>query len=339
MLLIWYTTGILRAAMKKYRTLKIEIGHRTIIFTILFIIALKFLVMVQSILIGVFIAFLLATAIYPSVNFLHRFRIPRSLSAATIILLLVVTVTLIFASVMPLVVSQTTALLTRLPALIEQLGDYQINSSLLTNQFSSFSGNILRLAYSTVSITIMLMTILVITFYLIQERAHLDERLRYLFGEKSEKAKKLYLEIETQLGKWVRTIGLLMFLIGLQTYIGLELIGIDYALPLALIAGLLEIIPNLGPTIATIPAAIVGFSMSPLHGFLAIGLSILIQQVENNVLVPNLMKSSVGLHPVIVIVALIIGFELGGALLAVLSLPLVLASKIVLQHMYAEKKS
>lgn len=325
--------------MTDTRNLKIEIGHRSIIFAILFILSLKFLVVIQSILITLFISFLLSTAIFPLVNALHRFRIPRALSTAVILVLLVIGVSLIFASIMPLVISQTNAFLIRFPDLLDQLGSYSIDSSFLTSQISNFSGNILRLAFDTFSVGVMLMTILVITFYLVQERAHLDERLRYLFGDRSEKAKKMYLEIETQLGKWVRTMAILMFLIGLQTYIGLELIGIEYALPLALIAGLLEIIPNIGPTIAAIPAAIVGFATSPIHGFLTVGLAALIQQLENNVLVPNLMKSSTGLHPVITIVALLIGFQLGGALLAVLSLPLVLAGKIVLLHFYSEKNS
>lgn len=325
--------------MTDIRNFKIEIGHRSIIFAILFVLALKFLLVIQSILIAVFIAFLLATAIYPLVNTLHRFNIPRTLSTAVILLLLVIGVSLIFASIMPLVISQTTSFLIRFPDFLDQLGNYRIDSSVLTSQISSFSGNILRLAFDTFSLGVMLMTVLVITFYLVQERARLDERLRYLFGDRSEKAKKLYLEIETQLGKWVRTMAILMFLIGLQTYIGLELIGIEYALPLALIAGLLEIIPNIGPTVAAIPAAIVGFATSPVHGLLTIGLAVLIQQFENNVLVPGLMKSSTGLHPVITIVALLIGFKLGGVLLAVLSLPLVLVGKIILIHLYSEKTS
>lgn len=152
--------------MTDTRNLKIEIGHRSIIFAILFILSLKFLVVIQSILITLFISFLLSTAIFPLVNALHRFRIPRALSTAVILVLLVVGVSLIFASIMPLVISQTNAFLIRFPDLLDQLGSYSIDSSVLTSQISNLSGNILRLAFDTFSVGVMLMTILVITFIL-----------------------------------------------------------------------------------------------------------------------------------------------------------------------------
>ncbi|MBI1871967.1 AI-2E family transporter, partial [Candidatus Collierbacteria bacterium] len=100
------------------------------------------------------------------------------------------------------------------------------------------------------------------------------------------------------------------------------------------IAGLLELVPNIGPTIAAVPAVLVGFSVSPTHGFMALGLTVLIQQLENNLIVPKIMQQAIGLHPVVTIVSLLVGFELGGPLLAVLSLPIILGIQVVLPHFH-----
>ena len=323
--------------MSDRQTLKIEIGHRSVIFIIFLLLSLKFISAIQSILISVFIAYLISTAVYPLVNILHRFKIPTSLSALVILSSVIIGLLATLASILPVVITQTSALINKLPILLEQLGNYNIDSNFLTNQIGSFSANILRFAADTLSITIMTFTLFVISFYFIQERSNLDARLRYLFGDKSERAKKLILEIETQLGNWVRTIITLMFIVGILNYLGFRLISLEYALPLAVIAGILELIPNIGPIVATIPATIVGFAISPFHGVMVLSISFLVQQLENSVLVPGLMKNSTGLHPVITIIALLIGYKTGGALLAVLSLPFVLVGKIVLSHLYENK--
>ena len=126
-----------------------------------------------------------------------------------------------------------------------------------------------------------------------------------------------------------------MVFVGTLNYIGFLLIGLPSAIPLAVIAGVLELIPNVGPTVAAIPAVIVGFSISPTHGFLAIGLAILVQQLENNIFVPKVMQKAIGLHPVVTIVVLSIGLKLGGPILAILALPVVLSFRVLFPHFHA----
>lgn len=322
--------------MPDKRSIKIEIGHRTILFTLALLFSLWFVLAVKNIIIAVFIAFLIATAIYPLVNYLARFRIPRALSAVVILLLFVISIIAALASILPVFAAQTSAFINRFPALIEQLEIYniQIDSAVLSDQIASLSRNLLKIALDTFSVGIFVFTIIVISFYLIQERARLDSHLRYLFGGKAEQAKKIYGEVETQLGHWVRAQLFLMLIVGIMNYVGFKLIGIEYAIPLAIIAGLLELIPNIGPTVAAVPAAIVGFATSPIHGLLVLLLSAIVQQLENNFIVPGIMRNFTGLHPIITIVAILIGLKLGGVLLAVLSLPIVLILKIILAHLY-----
>lgn len=317
----------------KQSPVKVEISPKTIVFAVLFILSLWFLIEIKTIIIALLISILLATAVNPLVKRLELYRIPRPLSGAVILILSLGALLAALASLLPPIITQSSLLIRRLPDYLEQLGvsGADIPGS-VSGQLGTVSGNLLRFAVDTFSVSIFIFTIFVMSFYLIQERNKLDNHLKVVFGSQADRYRELIAEIETKLGQWVRSILLLMIIVGSLTYVGLTLIGIDYALPLAIIAGLLEVVPNLGPTIATIPAAIIGFSISPLHGVLVILLSILVQQLENNLIVPQVMRSTIGLHPIITIIAILIGFELGGAVLAILSLPIVLIIQVSLHR-------
>ena len=126
---------------------------------------------------------------------------------------------------------------------------------------------------------------------------------------------------------------ILMLAIGLVTYVGLILLGVRYALPLAVFAGLLEIVPILGPTISTVPAFIVTASQNMFSGLTVIALYFIIQQIENQVLVPVVMRRAVGLNPIVTLTALIIGGKLGGILGLLLAIPITLCVETVINEM------
>ncbi len=128
--------------------------------------------------------------------------------------------------------------------------------------------------------------------------------------------------IELKLGGWLRGQIILMLIIGISTYIGLTLLGVEYALALAVIAGILEIVPIIGPILSAIPALIVAFTVSPIAGFGVIGLYILIQQLENHLVVPKVMQKAVGFNPLVTIIVLMIGGNLLGLMGAILAIPI-----------------
>ena len=108
------------------------------------------------------------------------------------------------------------------------------------------------------------------------------------------------------------------------------MIGIRYSLALAVLAGLLEAVPNLGPTISSIPAILLGFAVSPVMGVTALALYFIIQQLENNLIVPVVMKKAVGLNPIITLIALLIGGKIGGVLGVLLAIPITVFLETVL---------
>ena len=125
-----------------------------------------------------------------------------------------------------------------------------------------------------------------------------------------------------------------MLIVGLMSYIGLTFLGVEFAVPLAFIAGLLEIIPNIGPTLSMVPAILVALGTSPILGLAVFALYFVIQQLENNLIVPKIFSKAVGVSPLVVIISLMIGFRVAGATGAILSLPTVLFLEILINDLY-----
>ena len=315
------------------KKITVDISHRTIIFTLFLLLAIVFFRHIAGVVTSLFIAFLISVAINPSINRLSKRNIPRPISAFIILFLVFLLLALLAASIISPLISETQNFIEQLPGLIDRLGVYNIDLSNFSDKLYSAPGSVLKIALSTFSGLIFFFTTIVISFYILADRPSLKKYLITLLGgEKGEKYNQIAEELEVRLGAWVRGELFLMFIVGLSTYIGLTLIGLPYAIPLAVIAGVLELVPNIGPTIAAVPAILVGFAISPVHGLITLGLSILIQQLENNLFVPKIMQQAVGLHPVVTIITLLIGFNLGGPLLAILALPIVLSIQVILPH-------
>lgn len=177
-------------------------------------------------------------------------------------------------------------------------------------------------------------TIISITVYQISQPGKIKDFVVSLFPFKHKKnAQEAMVEVEDKLGKWLGGQVFLMFLIGLASYIGLSLIGIRFALPLAIIFGLLDIIPIIGPIIGFIPLAVVALATAdPWQVVASLVFFVIIQQIEGNFLVPKIMQKSVGLDPVVVIVSLMIGSQLLGALGAIVSIPVAVVLVILYQN-------
>jgi len=145
--------------------------------------------------------------------------------------------------------------------------------------------------------------------------------------------------IGERLGGWVRGQITLSAIIGAITLVGLLLIGVPYAVLLSLVAALGEAVPMVGPIFSAVPAVIVAFFVSPFHGFLTLGLYVIVQQVENAVVVPKVMERAVSLHPLAVMMALLIGSELYGVTGAILSVPVAAAISVVIHEVRREREA
>lgn len=322
---------------------KIEISHRTIIFAVFLLVSLWLIYKVMHVLVLLFVAFILMTALNPLVNKLEARRLSRPLAIFVSYILVIGIIAFILGSVVPPLIEQTSVLAKNLALPWSQLDLLSLDASTINNQIEALSRNVvsvLSIILGAASNILGIFTIGVMTFYLLMERKNLSHYSRLLFGDgdREKRAEQLMDGIEKKLGGWVRGQLALMFIIGVMCYIGLRLLGVSFALPLALVAGLLEFIPNVGPTVASIPAIIVAFTISPALALGVVFLYIAIQQIENNLIVPQVMKKAAGVHPLITITALMMGFSLGGVGGAVLAVPIFLVSEAIIQDLYSHRR-
>lgn len=177
--------------------------------------------------------------------------------------------------------------------------------------------------------------LLVLAFYwLIARTESLDLFLKLTPTENRLQLRALWNDIETRLGAYLRGQVILMLVVGAISYVGLLLLHVPNALALAVIAGLMEAIPLVGPLLGAIPAVLIGLLISPVTALLVALLYAVIQILENNVLVPKIMSANVGLNPLVVIVAIIAGGTLNGIVGALFAIPIAGAMQVIAQHIW-----
>lgn len=313
-------------------TSKVEISHKTIIFTVIFLLALWVLFQIKDILFLVFIAFILMTALRPLVDWLTHVKLPRVLAILLIYGVVFGFFGVSFAGSIPTLVIQSTKFVQELPTFLEKVLPYwNIDARSMSQQIAPISENIVKITVGIFSNLLTTLTVLVFTFYFLLERKKLETILRDTMGEDASVRVITALdEVEARLGAWVNGQLFLMALIGTSVYIGLTFLRVEFALPLAIIAGVLEIIPMIGPIVSAVPAVLVALTVSPFLALSVVALYFFVQQVENNVFVPLVLKKSVGLSPIVTIFSLMVGARLAGVVGAVLAVPVVLVLQSIL---------
>jgi predicted PurR-regulated permease PerM len=179
-------------------------------------------------------------------------------------------------------------------------------------------------------------------FYILKDRdrllASFDRALPEPWREDTWAVLKI---VERVFGRWLRGQLFLGLVVGAATFLGFLLLGrlvderfLQFAVLLAVVAGLFELLPIIGPILSAIPAALVALTISPQAVVAVLALYVVVQQVENNVLVPKIQGDAIDLHPSIVIFALVIGGAIGGLLGAIFSLPITAAARDVYRYLF-----
>jgi predicted PurR-regulated permease PerM len=181
--------------------------------------------------------------------------------------------------------------------------------------FFSFTGNVIGRIAS-------FFFVFVLSFYLTIEEEGVRKFLRAVTPKDKEiYAVKVWERAQKKLSRWLGSQLLLGLIVGCMTFIGLTIIGIPYAIGLALLAAVFELVPTVGPIVAAVPAVFIAFMKSPLLGVITLILYIVVQQLENNLLVPKIMQKTGGLNPVITLLALLVGAKLAGIVGMIMAIP------------------
>lgn len=309
---------------------KIDISHKTVIFIALFVLTAWIIYLIRDLLIILFVAAVFVSALSPMVEFFNKLRFPKVLSITITYLVIATLVAGLIIGIFPPLLEESTKLAAVTPTLMAQFFNItNIDKSVFSSEITSISKNLFSITISLFDNLLTVIFLLVLTFYMLLEKENLENRISSLFINKKERVKRLIVKIEEKLGAWLQGQLILSLLIGFMSYIGLTILNIPYALPLALMAGVLEVIPVIGPIISAIPAIFLALTVSPILSVVVAAMYLVIQQLENHLIVPQVMKRAVGLNPLIVILAIAIGSRLLGISGALLAVPMAVVIQII----------
>lgn len=302
------------------------------------------------------IAIALAFLLDPPVTALHRRGVPRLAGILIVYVVVVVVVVGLGWLLLPPLFEQLQRFLEELPTLAAQILAWEeaivewitslplpdpirdaLDTIIASGQeavialLETIVGPLLSVIARAAGFLVGLVIIPVWLLYVLKDRERLPDGILGMLptGWRPDAANGMGLTVSL-IGRWIRGQLLLGAVIFVATLIGLLVLAAigfrefaDFAVLLALVAGVLELVPIIGPIIAAIPAILIGASISPAAALAAIALYTIIQQVENHLLVPKVMGDAVDLHPAVVILALIIGGSLFGLWGAILAAPVV----------------
>lgn len=283
------------------------------------------------------------TALEPVVARLAKIGIPRAFSILICYLFILIVLSFALYLIVPPVAIQLKELALNVPYYSEKISQFnetnasQIQSLLsqFGSKLSNYGGDAISALFSFFGGVVSAVTIFVLTFYvLVDENGIRKTLLNLIPPERKEATLKISNKIGTKIGLWLRGQLSLMVIMGIANGLVYYFMGVPYALTIAIIAGILEIIPIIGPVVAAIIGVIVAFVAGVVIWkiLIIIGLLILISQLENSILVPKIMQKAVGISPFFVILALLIGNKLLGIPGAILAIPLAAGLQVLFQE-------
>lgn len=278
------------------------------------------------------LALIISTVLDRPVDTLENHKIPRILGTILVYLASFVFLAFLFYTVIPIAIIELNNLFHNLGGVLdESLGSGFSNQSFFfsspgVQQFTEtlLSGGVsfLEILGKLVGGVTFVIATLVLSFYLTVSQEGVKKFLVAIFPDTTEdKVVQLYERTKKRIGKWFQAQLFLSLIVGTLAFVGLSLLGVKYALVLAIIAGLLELIPIVGPIFAGALAVSIALTNSLTLGIYTLILFLGIQQLENNILVPLIMRKQTGVHPVMILVAILGGAQIAGLVGVLLAVP------------------
>lgn len=330
--------------MHEKGNITITVTTGAIIRVLLFIVLLEVLYLLSDLVLIILTSVVIASAIEPATRRLARYHIARVPAVLMVYLAFLLSIIGLFYLVVPFVLSQSSGLLSTLPTYVESIqntgqlspGDaanlsHKISQALplkemidsakaavdgISGGFWDIVGNIFGGIFSFI-------LIIVLSFYLAIEERGIESFIRVITPvEHHEYAVGLWKRSQKKIGQWMQGQLVLGLIVGVLVFLLLSIIGLKYAFLLAVLVAILEIVPIFGPIIAAVPAVLLAFVQGgPSLGVLVAGAYVLIQQFENHLIYPLVVKKVIGVPPVLVIMALLVGGKLAGFLGVLIAVP------------------
>ena len=326
------------------RSLSITITTGTIVKTLLVLAGAWLIYTLIDLILVILTAIVIASAIEPAARWFTARKVPRVIAVLIVFLSFLAVVFGIFYSFLPVFLSEVVSLFSSLSAYADAytqsssevplLGATQTTGFAITDLVTEtraivqeFSNNAFSAASTVFGGVLSLILIIVFSFYFAMQEKGIEEFLAIITPADYEQyVVGLWQRTQHKIGLWMQGQMLLGVIVGILVFLGLTIIGVPHALPLAVLAGVLEIIPVFGPTLSALPAVAIAFADGgALIGFLVVGLYVIIQQFENHLIYPLVVTKVVGVPPLLVILALVIGAKTAGFLGILLAVPVAAA--------------
>jgi len=305
----------------------------------------------RHILLGLFLAIVISSGVEPIVSFLERRGLPRIFGVILIFLLALILFILIFYAIVPVLINDLFAIVANFNKAARALGlgpIFDVKTAMTLNSLISELSARLFAAGSSPLIVLsqvvggvgLVVAVLVSSFYLSLSKDGVGRFIRAVFpADYEEVALRIYEHSRRKIGNWFRTQIFLSCIMGALVWITLSILGVPHAFLLAVLTALLEIVPYVGPIIAGAAAVAVAMNISLGLSIYTLIAFVVLQQLENHLLVPYLTGRSVGLHPVIVIIAILIGAQTAGFLGIVIAVPAAGVLQEVIEEWSTKKRT
>jgi len=302
-----------------------------------------------------FISIVMGTVFRPAVAWLHRRGLPRIAGVILVYLLLLALLISFVLLLFPLIVEQGTTIAAAVPGYYQSLREWMVNypnqmivrlSEFLpatlpglepvqqtVQQMLASAGQALGYMASAAKAIFMAIVILLLAFHWTLDGPRTIQSLLLLVPKgQRESISELISAMETKVGFYIAGQGVLCLAIGIMALVAYLIIGLPNALVLALVAGVLEAVPMIGPLLGAIPAAVIALSIAPSKLVWVIVATLVIQQMENSVLVPRVMRKAVGVNPFVSLLAIFAFSSLFGIAGALMAIPLAAIIQLLLDR-------
>jgi predicted PurR-regulated permease PerM len=302
-----------------------------------------------------FVAIVIGTVIRPVIAWLHRRGLPRIVGVMLVYLLILALLIGFVLLLFPLIVEQGTTITAAVPGYYQSLRDWMANypnqwmvrlSEFLPatlpslgpvqqtgQQVLASAGQALGYVALAAKVIFMAIIILVLAYYWTLDGPRNIQSLLLLVPKgQRESISELISAMEAKVGFYIAGQGVLCLAIGILALVAYLLIGLPNALVLALVAGVMEAVPMVGPLLGAIPAALVALSIAPAKLVWVVVATLVIQQMENSVLVPRVMRKAVGVNPFVSLLALFAFSSLLGIAGALMALPMAAIIQLLLDR-------
>lgn len=303
-------------------------------------------------------ALIVTYILQPIVDILHKRGVPRGIAILCIYFAFALLFVVALLNAIPVITRQVTQLISNMPGIIAQVNHWidmanshkqylpdavrlGVENALgkLEQGLTSSTSRIFTFIGSAVNTVFVAFVVPFLVFYMLKDARSMGRTVVRVTPLKHKRqVHDMMVSIDHTLGSYIRGQFLVMLAVGVLAFAGYLIVGMPYALLLALFLALADIVPYLGPIIGAAPAVIIALTLSPAMLIKVLIVNIIVQQCEGNLISPQIMGRTLKLHPMAIVAALLVGGELGGVLGLIVAVPFLAVCKVIWINLYQERR-